>query len=260
MTGASDVGCTLPDTHSEGKAEMPGIQSRGRRGSTVVPNWRWEDTTLDPYELRIAGWLASHADSWCEEHVTRNEIAQRLGMSAGKVSKAMERLVDVGIVAPSSTPGKTRSRIDRWVVIFDFDAWEKWSPGDHSNGHEVTVKRSRGDQHYRTTEKDHSDGAARKRPRNELWDALEAEMGAAETRTAQSLRGKAVRDLKEVGATPDEIHARCKAYRNKYRGLDLTETALLKHWSRLKVSHDNDGWYDPDTGAWMAPETKTVWR
>lgn len=239
---------------------MSGIQSRGRRGSTVVPNWRWEDTSLDPYELRIAGWLASHADSWCAEHVTRNEIAQRLGISAGKVSKAMERLVDAKIVALSTTPGRTRSGIDRWVIIFDFDVWEKRSPDDHSNGHEVTVEWSRGDQHYRTTEEDQSDGAARKRPRNELWDALEAEMGPAETRTAQSLRGKAVRDLKEVGATPDEIHRRCAVYRRKYRDLDLTETALLKHWSRLNGSKRNGDYYDPDTGAWMSGETRPVWR
>lgn len=240
---------------------MSGIQSRGRRGSTVVPNWRWEDTSLDPYELRIAGWLASHADSWCAEHVTRNEIAQRLGISAGKVSKSMERLVEVGIVALSSAPNqKGGAGIDRWVVIFDFDAWENRSRGDRITGHEVTMNRSRGDQHYRTTEEDQSDGAARKRPRNELWDALEAEMGPAETRTAQSLRGKAVRDLKEVGATPADVHARCAAYRRKYRDLDLTETALLKHWSRLNTPKRNGDYYDPDTGAWMAAETRTVWR
>lgn len=124
----------------------PSIRSRGRRGSTVVPNWRWEDAALDPYELRVAGWLASHADTYLGR-VTRNEIARRTGVSAGRVTTALARLDALGIAhaetieVPQSEGGK------RWVVTFNWDAWEREprSPDDRDPGHDMTTPRSPGD-------------------------------------------------------------------------------------------------------------------
>jgi len=124
-----------------------------------VPNWRWEDTTIDPYALRIAGWLASHADGYCQDNVTRNSIARRTGVSAGKVTTALAALAELGIVAvetievPQSQGGK------RLRVTFDFDVWERRprSPGDQAPGHMTTGPRSRHDQapgHVVTASKD----------------------------------------------------------------------------------------------------------
>jgi hypothetical protein len=124
---------------------MSAITSRGRRGSTVVPNWRWEDQSLDPFELRIAGWLASHTDSYREDHITRNVIAKATGVSAGKVTGAVARLVELGIVH------LTEGVRGRWVVEFDFDAWEDRSPRDQSSGHDMTSDRSPRDQSLVTT-------------------------------------------------------------------------------------------------------------
>lgn len=107
------------------------IRSRGRRGHTIVPNWRWEDTTLDPYELRIAGWLASHADQYLQAYVTRNEIARRTGISAPKVSEALRKLEELGIVTVQLISDRNQSRFE---ITFDFEAWERepdsqgWEP------------------------------------------------------------------------------------------------------------------------------------
>lgn len=105
---------------------MTGIRSKNKRqGHTVVPNWRWEDQTLNPFELRVAGWLASHADNWREAYVSRNMIAERTGIAASTVSKAIAHLVAVGMVVLSrDEPGK------RWVIEFDFAVWE--TPSDIS--------------------------------------------------------------------------------------------------------------------------------
>ena len=103
---------------------MSGISSRGRRGSVIVPNWRWEDPDLDPYELRIAGWLASHADAYLAEHVNRNMIVRVTGVSRTKVSEALVTLERLGIISveqieiPAARGGK------RLQIEFNWDAWE----------------------------------------------------------------------------------------------------------------------------------------
>lgn len=128
---------------------MTGIQGRGRRGSTVVPNWRWEDPDLDSYGLHVAGWIASHVDAYCAEHVTRNEIARKTRVSAGKVTKVLECLSTLGIIEIDHRPTPGGGR-DRLVIIFDFDAWEGRARSPHdlakvttrpSQGHQVTTTR-----------------------------------------------------------------------------------------------------------------------
>ena len=116
---------------------MSGIRSRGRRGNVVVPNWRTEDQSLDPYAFRIACWLASHADHYAEKSVSRNLIAKVLDISAGKVSSALNVLADGGIVVVE--PVGERGRL---IITFDFEVWEDdRSRGDQScetTGHVVT--------------------------------------------------------------------------------------------------------------------------
>lgn len=97
---------------------MSGIRGKGRRGHTVVPNWRWEDQSLNCYELRIAGWLVSHADQWREDFVSRNLVAERTGISRDKTSQSVRRLVELGILHVKSG-GK-----GRFVITVDFDVWE----------------------------------------------------------------------------------------------------------------------------------------
>jgi len=104
---------------------MSGIRSRGRRGTTGVPNGWWENDAVDTYELRVAGWLASHADAYLADHVTRNEIVRRTGISRTRVSKSLDTLERLGLVEITTLPG---SGHDRLVITVDFDVWEKGTP------------------------------------------------------------------------------------------------------------------------------------
>lgn len=113
--------------------ERSAIRSRGRRGSTVVPNWRWEDPGLDPYDRCIAGWLASHADSYVERFVSRNEIARRTGISGPKVSTSVRKLEELGIVTVEESP-QSKGGGTRWTITFDFDVWEAPPAGSHAPG------------------------------------------------------------------------------------------------------------------------------
>jgi DNA-binding Lrp family transcriptional regulator len=120
---------------------MSAITGRGRRGNTVVPNFRWEDPNLDTYQLRIAGWLASHADAYLAKNVTRNEIARCTGISAGKVSSSLQKLEELGIIEVSSIEIPQSQGGHRLQIVFDFEAWETEprSSGDQAPGHVVTT-------------------------------------------------------------------------------------------------------------------------
>jgi hypothetical protein len=113
---------------------MTAIRSNGRRGATIVPNWRWEDATLDPYALKIAGWLASHADHYMEDCVTRNEIARRTNISAGKVTACLQDLENEHIISVETVAVPQSQGGRRLVITFNFDIWEKGDPGHHMTG------------------------------------------------------------------------------------------------------------------------------
>lgn len=70
------------------------------------------------------------------------------------------------------------------------------------------------------------------RQRDEVWDALVTECGDAVTGPEKSRRGKVVKELKAVGATAADIHARCAEYRRRWT-VELTDTALMSHWSKM---------------------------
>ena len=75
------------------------------------------------------------------------------------------------------------------------------------------------------------------RERDHVWDALVDMCKADSSQMTKSERGrfnKAVKELKEVSATPEDIRARAGRWRNKYPQLDLTPTALVAQWSTLR--------------------------
>lgn len=77
-----------------------------------------------------------------------------------------------------------------------------------------------------------ADGApARSNPH---WDALVSGIGIAPATSQERGRyGKVVRELRGLGATPDDILARCANYRARWPDMDLTPEALMNHWSRM---------------------------
>lgn len=68
----------------------------------------------------------------------------------------------------------------------------------------------------------------------EIWDAFVELLGyEPQTKDERSLWGRRVKELKEVGATPDEIRKRGQAWRRKYPSTALTINVLPKWWGAL---------------------------
>jgi hypothetical protein len=72
------------------------------------------------------------------------------------------------------------------------------------------------------------------RPKDHLFEAIAKACNINLTNLTRSSRGqlnRAAKELREVGATEQDVQAKAKAYRTQYPNATLTPTALTKHWS-----------------------------
>lgn len=86
---------------------------------------------------------------------------------------------------------------------------------------------------------------------NAIWDTLAQHFGTPATAAEKGNRGRHVKQLLEIGATPEEIHRRIQEHTNRRENWTLTANALLTHWTDLAPRPDRRR-FDPDTGALMA--------
>lgn len=63
--------------------------------------------------------------------------------------------------------------------------------------------------------------------------ALEETVGECATRPEHKRRSKTVNELLAAGATPDEVRARAGRYRRGWPEMELTDRALVEHWSKF---------------------------
>lgn len=76
--------------------------------------------------------------------------------------------------------------------------------------------------------------SSKSRPVNATWDALVAALGyEPATKAERSKWGKAVKDLNDVGATPQEIALRARRYVTRFTREMLSVTALVSHWGEM---------------------------
>lgn len=83
--------------------------------------------------------------------------------------------------------------------------------------------------------KDSSRNGHGKKP-DPLWDALIAACGITTADITPSSRGgynKALKEIRDAGATCEDISARARLHRAKWNGASLTPTSLAKHWAEL---------------------------
>jgi hypothetical protein len=75
------------------------------------------------------------------------------------------------------------------------------------------------------------------KPKDQLFETVAQVCGISITNLTRTSRGqlnKAVKELREVNATDQQVHDTAKAYRNQYPNATLTPTALIKHWPSFK--------------------------
>ena len=78
------------------------------------------------------------------------------------------------------------------------------------------------------------------RPKDELWEALINILEYDHKDITRNVRGQlngALKQLREVQATPQDIWERAQIYRFMYPSLVLTPTALVNRWADLTMSN-----------------------
>ena len=106
-------------------------------------------------------------------------------------------------------------------------------------------------------------GAESERIAEQLRWALTGELGIVSklTRSEHGAWATAIADLVEVGATVEELVARCAAYRVRWPEMALTPLALVRHWNLLgaaveigSTANPVEKWID-QTATMFDPET-----
>jgi hypothetical protein len=94
-------------------------------------------------------------------------------------------------------------------------------------------------------------GAERQRPTDDLFEAVVAACGIDAKDLTPAGRGplnNALKQLREVDATPGQVQVRARRYRAQFPQASLTPAALAKHWASLtsgQPAERDPGW---DTG------------
>jgi hypothetical protein len=70
--------------------------------------------------------------------------------------------------------------------------------------------------------------------RQELEEVMARELGTPMTRSEHGRRGKAIKELLEVGATAEDVRRKCESYRTRWPNVELTAMALINNWSQLE--------------------------
>lgn len=233
--------------------------------------WVWDQRIEPPTKKMVLLAIADHAghdgdNAW--PSVAR--IAGMVGINSRNTQRYIRQLEAEGYLIVGkqqggnlNTPEDRRPNLYRVVVrggAGDTPKEERGGAGDTPRGgagDTLTVQRT-----IQIT------GAKAPRGRDALFDALVEVCRidtASLTTSARGAANKALKELREVNATAEQVHQAAKAYRAKYPTAGVTPSALAKHWPQLVEPErvattssadyrrcptcDGTGWATPDHAA-----------
>lgn len=210
---------------------------------TRVPNSTVRDPRLDLKARGLLLIMLSKPDGW---RFTERNLADDAGVSRQQVRTAIEtlsdagylvrerithdgrpvlqtRVYDVSVEGPTSVPSEGPGSVPTLVRFHD-----RREVGPHSKN-EVSKNEV-------TPSADAVKDEPPKRQRDLLFDAVVAVCGHDASRLTKAERGrvnKALKDLREVNATPEQVQGAARAWARTYPNARLTATALSANWSTI---------------------------
>lgn len=196
----------------------------------VVPTWVFDRLAQEnPRILQIYVCLASYADRDGMCWPTLGAVGDLVQIDVKTVGRATARLEELGLVGIEPQFRSDGSRMG--------NAYRLCLPPTPlvSGGHPTSVptEGTRPIELEPTTAAEKSGG---KTVSEKLWDALILGCrmdGSQVTDSARGALNKAVKNLKQVQATPREVLRRSVLYRSRFPNAALTPSALVKHWPEL---------------------------
>jgi hypothetical protein len=206
---------------------------------SMVPEWLIDSGCTDK-ALRLYTVLARYADNDdLTAYPGRALLAKRMGCHRASVDRAVEELVNLGAITKTQRVADGRYTSSLYTVHRIRRTPERPSrTGAPTPTHPCDDPVAPMQQRTRTKEREPKEPLAATPPKaptkDDLFETVAQVCGISLdgiTRTARGQLNKAVKELREVQATPEQIHHKAKAYRTQYPNATLTPTALTKHWS-----------------------------
>ena len=209
-----------------------------------VPHWVLE-LPLSDKAVRLYAILSKYADNADgTSYPGRGTLAKLMHCHRSSVDRAVEELIAAGCITK-----KVRYKEGRYTSsLYTVRRIPPRSMDEGSRTHATTPSRADATtsshpcdielEPQNVEPKELPATSSRKTVNDGLFDKVAEVCGWNTTNLTKSARGqlnKAVKELREVKATAEEVGGKAAAYREKYPGIDLTPTALIKHWAALYV-------------------------
>jgi DNA-binding transcriptional ArsR family regulator len=207
-------------------------------------NWAWEQPVDKAANKLVLLALADHANSDGECWPSMKRIAERSDISPRHVSRAISELIELGLVEKAN-----RRRHGGEYRGWDYRILIQRTPASSGSPRPATSGRPRpspADAGVRSElpENRKEEPLADKPPesvtkkKDKLFETVAEVCGISTGNLTRSSRGqlnKAVKELREINATDEQVRLKAKAYKRQYQNATLTPTALVKHWSSFAV-------------------------
>jgi len=202
---------------------------------SIVPEWVIDSGCSDK-ALRLYVVLARYADNdTLTAYPGRGTLAKRMGCHRASVDRAVEELVKLGAITKTVRvkDGKYQSSLYtvRRIAPSRTHATTPVAPVQRPPSHPCDIELEPQNENQ---ELPAATPKSERRTKDHLFESVAKACGinlTGMTRTARGQLNKAVKELREVGATEQDVEAKAKAYRTQYPNATLTPTALVKHWS-----------------------------
>jgi hypothetical protein len=198
-----------------------------------VPEWV-VTAPISDRAVRLYALLARRANSDSQAFPSRKYLAVNMHCSSKSVDRAMEELLAVGAVTKQKQYQDSRQTVNLYTLRA-MGGTPASRGGDTGDAGEGDTGVAQNESHKNESHKEPLAATPPKAPtKDDLFETVAQVCGISLdgiTRTARGQLNKAVKELREVQATPEQIHHKAKAYRTQYPNATLTPTALTKHWS-----------------------------
>jgi DNA-binding MarR family transcriptional regulator len=211
--------------------------------SVHASKWAWSQDCPNAAAKLVLMAFADHANADGECWPTMKRVAELAGISTRMVQRHVETLEQAGLLVRQHRRSD-RGEFRGYHYQLNMSAGQE-RPSD-TNVRRTSTSVSVG--HQRPVPSDTSvrsePSLNRQRTTNGrkpdlLFESLVEVCGLDLSELTKNERGKvnaACKQLREVGASPDDVRERARAYRRRFENAALTPTALVNNWSQIKAN------------------------
>jgi len=201
-----------------------------------VPEWIIVAPISDR-AVRLYALLARRANGDSQAFPSRGYLAEKMACSRKSVDRALEELLNLRAISKQQQFSGNRQTVNLYT-LHAMAGTPVTIGGDTGDAGGRDTGDAQNESHKNESHREHLAATPKKqespRPKDELFETVAEVCGINLTNMTRSARGqlnRATKELRDIQATTEQIHAKAKAYRTQYPNATLTPTALTKHWS-----------------------------